>query len=345
LEAVVRRVIVLGGRGGFGRAIVEQLANSGIAASIASRSSGADVRIDANERASIAAGVRRGDIIIDAAGPFHSRLTALAEAAIEIGVDLIDINDDLGYGQRMLALESRIASAGIRVLSSASTVSAVSAAVVRHAGIAVPMRVSSFLVPASRQSAKAGVAKSLLHSVGRPISIWRGGRLQTVPGWSEPRQFNMPAGVGRVTGRLFETADAIFLPRIWPSLREAATYVDTNTTGVNSLLQAAARWPLLRRIVESQTRFASRVARWLGAAAGGVGYEIEDGMGRVFHYAIAARENSHLTAVVPVILAAEAIVAGRFGPIGLVMPDQQVEPAALFDRLHAAGIRFAAVAD
>ena len=243
LETNVRRVIVLGGLGLFGRTAAAQLRQLGVAVQTASRSAAADLQVDANDPASIRASLRAGDVVVDAAGPFYSRSTALINAAIEIGFDVIDLNDDLRYAESVLALEPQIAAAGIRVLSSASSVSAVAATIVRHSGLAAPRRVTAFLVPASRHTANAGAALSLIRSVGRPIRVFRDGRLQTCVGWSESRSFPMPRPLGTICGRLFESADAIYLPRIWPTLRDVAMYVDANTPGVNTLLRLATHIP------------------------------------------------------------------------------------------------------
>ena len=240
----MKRVVVLGGLGLFGRTVIEQLRPQGIIAQSASRRGSADVRVDANDSTSIRAALRPGDLVIDAAGPFQARTTALIQAAVEVGFDVIDLNDDLTYAESILALESQIARAGIRVLTSASSVSAVAAAVVQLSGIPAPQRFTTFLAPASRHTANSGTALSLLRSVGEPVRVLHEGKLQTRVGWSEMRPFRLPVPVGAICGRLFESADAVHLPRIWPSLREVAMYVDTNTTGVNTLLQRRHDQPL-----------------------------------------------------------------------------------------------------
>jgi len=334
----MRRVIVLGGLGHFGRIAAEQLRLLRVGVQIASRNPAADLQVDANDAESIRAALRAGDIVIDAAGPFHGRSTALLESAIEIGVDLIDINDDLRYAEAVLALQPQIESAGIRVLSSASTVSAVATAVVRDSGIAAPKRVTAFLVPAARHTAHTGAALSLIRSVGRPVRVFHDGHLEQCSGWSDPRRFPMPPSIGPICGRLFESADALYLPRVWPSLRDVAMYVDTNTRGVNTLLRLAARSPVARRLLERQVRMATWFARWLGSSAGGIGYEIEDAGGRIARYAIASEKNSFVAAVAPAVLAAQAVAEDRFPCRGLVLPDRHVEPFELFAFLQSAGI-------
>lgn len=336
----MKRVIVLGGLGGFGRAIVGELRRLGIAVTAASRRGAAEMHIDAENGATIRAVVRSCDLVIDAAGPYHLRTTALIEAAIEIGFDVIDLNDYLAYADGLLALRSRIEAAGIRVLSSASTVSAIAAAVVQRSGIASPVRISGFLAPSSRRSANPGAALSLLRSVGEPISIWREGRRQTVVGWSEPERFPMPAPLGAICGRLYETADAAYLPQIWPALREATMRVAPNAAGLKMLLSKAARWPWVRNLLQRQIQFGTRFARRFGSPAGGVGYEIEGDGGRISRWAIVAAASGYLVAIAPAVLAARAIAEERFQPRGLVLPDQHVPVDELAEYLASAGVEW-----
>ena len=338
MEAVLNRIIVLGGLGQFGRTAAEQLRLFALPVEIGGRRTPADVLVDANDPASIRSALRAGDIVVDAAGPFYTRSTALIEAATEIGFDVIDINDNLRYAEAVLSLQPRIADAGIRVLSSASSVSAVAAAVVTHSGVSSPQKLTAFLAPASRHTANAGAARSLIRSVGRPVRVFCDGRLQERIGWTESQTFRMPPPIGTIHGRLFESADAIYLPRIWPTLRDVAMYVDTNTPGVNALLQLAASVPATRMLLDSQARMGTWIARKFGSAAGGIGYDIEDADGRITRYAIVASKNSFITAVAPAVLAVRAIAEVRFSDRGLVLPNRHVEPARLFDFLQSAGL-------
>ena len=337
------RVIVLGGLGQFGRTAAVQLRSLGIAVQTASRDLRSDIHVDANDGASLRTAFRPNDLVIDAAGPFHGRSAALVEAAIDVGFDVIDINDDLRYAKAILAMQPRIDTAGIRVLSSASSVSAVAATIVRQSGITTPVRVSAFLAPASRHTANAGAARSLIRSVGQPIRVFRDGKLQTAIGWSESRSFRLPAPAGSICGRLFECADSVYLPRIWPTLREVAMYVDTNTPGVNSLLRLATVSPAIRKLLESQVRLSTWIARKFGSSAGGIGYEIEDAGGHVAPYAMVSGTNSFVTAVAPAVLAARSIVEGRFPARGLVLPDRHVETNILLAFLESKGLSLTAV--
>lgn len=334
----MRRVVVVGGPGLFGREIARQLRMLGIESASAARSPRSPIVLDAENPRSIRDQLRPGDLVIDAAGPFQRRSTALVEAAITLGFDLVDINDNLAYAERTWALAPRFADAGIRVFPSASSVSAIAAATIRHADIEDPVRVTTFLAPASRHTANPGSALSLLQSVGRPVRTWRAGRLESLAGWSQIRSFTMPPPLGPIRGRLFESADAIHLPRIWPSLEVVEMFVDGNTPGVNTLLALAARSDLLRGFMERGIRVATWLARAIGSSAGGIGFEIEARDRSVSRFALLSGRESFIVAVAPAVLVARGIVSGQFPEPGIVPPDRHALPAELFRLLSERGI-------
>ncbi len=338
----MRRVIVLGGLGLFGRAAAEQLKKLGVHVQSASRREGADLRMDANNSESIRSVVRAGNIVLDAAGPFHTRTPALLNAAIETGFDIVDLNDNLGYAESVVALQSQIEESGIRVLSSASTVSAFAAAVIKSVGISAPRRIASFLAPASRHTANVGAALSLLQTVGQPIRILRDSEIQMVRGWRETRTFPLTLPLGPIHGHVFESADTLYLPRIYPSLREVAMYVDANTFGANAVLTMAAHSNAVRAIMRSGIRLGASIARRFGSTIGGVAYEIENENGNVARFALAAKLNSYLIAVAPAVLAVQKMANDQFEERGLVLPDEYADLPEMLRFLTFAGVNLIA---
>ena len=336
----MRRVIVLGGLGFFGRAAAAQLRRLGVHVRTASRGSGADLRIDANDPDSIRSGVRAGNIVLDAAGPFHGRSLALVEMAIRVGFDIVDLNDDLQYAESILSRAPQIAEAGIRILCSASTVSAFSAAVMRIIGPTSPRRFTSFLMPATRHTANAGTATALLRTIGQPIRILRNGELRAVLGWREWRSIRLPPPLRMIRGYVFESADALWLPRICPSLKDVAMYVDANTLGANAMLTLAAHSNTVRSVMHSGISLGTWLVRQFGSAVGGIAYELEGEGGR------AARSAAHRGEEQPF----RGDCSGRFGrsddgerPVhrgGLVLPDRYADPLEILGFLDAAGVKY-----
>jgi NAD(P)-dependent dehydrogenase (short-subunit alcohol dehydrogenase family) len=314
----MKRVVVLGGTGFFGRLIVEKLQAAGVQPLVASRSH-SETRIDANNPEDLRNNLKQRDLVVDAAGPFQKRTPALIEAATRIGFDVIDISDSADYTKMIYEREAPIGSAGIRVLTACSSLSAVSAAVVKSFSVIEPRRVSAYLVPAGRYTANPATLASVITGVQ---GAWR--------------MFSFPKPLGSRAGVTVDSVDAVTLPRIFPTLRSAELVVDLHIPGANLLLYGAARWGALRQFLERHESLALGIGRIIGLKKGVLAYEISTAAG--FKYRIFTGERSYMLAVIPAVQAALAIAEGRFQRRGLVPPTEHVDAEQLFDAARKEGI-------
>jgi hypothetical protein len=239
---------------------------------------------------------------------------------------------------KVQALAPAIVSAGVRVLTACSSVSAVSAALVGLSGMQAPVRVSTFLAPATRNTSTAATSQSLLSMLDRPVRVVRNGSLVERRAFSETRAFDFPLPVARVRARLAESADALTLPRIWPSLRDVDFWVDTRRDALNALFAAASRSGWLRSAVWAARRAGRRVTKRFGSTSGGFGVEVEDRSGARGSTGFFHHTHSHIVAVAPAVLAARHIAAGAFASTGLIPADRQVDPWELVGYLRESGI-------
>ncbi len=334
----MKRIIVLGGFGFFGAAVVERLRADGVTPLIGSRRAGADVRVDVEDLVSLRSALRPEDVVIDTVGPFQDRTMALVQAAMEIGFDVVDISDSFAYVSKIHALKPQIDQHGVRVLPACSSISAVSAALVRLSGIEKPVRVTGFLAPASRYTAVPATGASLLRSVGQPIQVLRHGKLMVRLGWAEWQTFEGPPPIGHLRGYLFESADSFTLPQVWPSLRTVEFYLDTRVPALNAVFAIAVRSGIVRKMLDHLKPVGLGLARRLGATSGCLAYEIEGPTGNVIRYALVASDRGYFTPIVPAVMAGRAIAEGRFEARGLVSPDQHVAPEKLIDYLRSIGV-------
>lgn len=330
--ARLRRILIAGGAGFFGRNVAELLRAEGIGPVVAGRSG--DLVIDLEDRASLRAALRQGDVVIDAAGPFQTRSAALVEVAIETGADVIDLNESLDHARRVAAFSARATERGVALLSSCSAVSTVAATLVRLSDIDDPVRVSALVAPASRETAHPGTLRALLSSVGRPIEILRDGRLTPAIGWRETHEFDLP----RHRAYLVASALPLTLPQVWTGLRTVDCWTDTNTLGANGLLSLVARSSALRWVAEKALFFGALSGRLFGTRRGAFAVEIEDQHGRVARLALSSRQRSYLIAAAPAALAARALAEGRFNERGLVPVDRHVSPDECIAYLRSLGI-------
>jgi Saccharopine dehydrogenase NADP binding domain len=334
----VSRIVVLGGRGFFGRAAVDLLRREGLRPLVASRRAGGDLLADAERSASLRAALLSGDVVIDAAGPFQRRSTTLIEACLAIGCDLIDIADSLDYVRGIQELASRADACGVRVLTACSSVSAVSAALIRLTRCPNPVRVSAILAPATGNTSTAATAGSLMAGLERPVRTIQGGSLVERLAFSEVRPFEFPPPVGRVRARLAESPDAVMLPPVWPMLRTVDFWLDTRRDALNALIGVAARSRLVRTLVRAGQPLGRRLTKRFGPRAGGFGIAVEDAGGERIAAGFVHATHSYLVAVAPAVLAAKAIARGAFDGRGLIPADRYGDPRELAEYLKRFGI-------
>jgi hypothetical protein len=332
----MRRVVVLGGTGFFGSAAAAELRAADVPVTTAARHN-ADLAVDAESADSLRRALRPGDVVLDAAGPYQARTTALAEAAVEVGFDVVDLADSSEYVRRLLPLADRAVAAGVRILPACSTASAVSHAMIAWSGSNAPVRLTAFLVPTPRHTAVSGTAASLLSTVGGPVSVLRDGVPRLERGFGSSRRWEGGPPLGRRRGWLFDTPDAVLLPRSHPTLRTVEAYVDPNVPGVAAALALAARAAPLRAAMRRAMPVALPLVRRLGGAHGGFGCEVEDAAGRIDRRVLTAPRDAYRLAVIPAVLAVRALAAGRVPHTGILAPHQQIDAAELFGELRRCG--------
>lgn len=197
-------ILLLGGYGGFGGRIAHRLAGAGHEVLVAGRSiekarafcAGTPGLMPlALDRSQIAAALRKHlpDIVVDASGPFQAMDHAIPMACIAARIHYVDIADSRAFVCGFRALDDAAQQAGVVLLSGASSVPALSGAVVRHLAQDLDrVRAIEMAISASNQAvAGPAVAAAILGQVGQPMRIWRGQRWTTAFGWQEMRSIRL----------------------------------------------------------------------------------------------------------------------------------------------------------
>ncbi len=248
-------ILVIGGYGGFGGRLSRRLAAAGYAVLVAGRGAKAAERFCAGlpgcrpvvfDRRSNPAPLlahHRPALVIDAAGPFQDSGYGLPAACVAAGVPYLDLADGRAFVTGIDVLDVEARAAGVPVLSGASSVPALSGAVVRHlaAGLDRVSAIELAISASNRATAGPSVAAAILGTVGQPLRLWRGGRWRTAHGWQEPRRERMAlTDGGSLGGRwvaLADVPDLDLLPERVPG-RPAVTF----RAGTELTVQNAALW-------------------------------------------------------------------------------------------------------
>lgn len=232
------RILVLGGYGLFGSRISRTLAcDSGLTIIVAGRdraraerlvatfdAPGARIETAAIDTTATDFGERlaalRPDLVIDTAGPFQDRDHRVAEAALAIGAHCVDLADGRAFVQGIGTLEERARAANRWVVSGASSVPGLHAAVIdahlpRFSRLE---HVETAIAPGNRTPRGWATTLSILGYVGHPFRILRDGAWRIAHGWQSLKRMKVP-GVGARWVARCEVPDLDVLPARYPGLR------------------------------------------------------------------------------------------------------------------------------
>jgi uncharacterized protein YbjT (DUF2867 family) len=289
----MRRILVLGGYGGFGARLSRRLAARGHVVLVAGRNRAAAEAlcgslanaepVVADRTGDLTSVFRacRSDLVIDAAGPFQDSDQHVPRACIAAGIPYLDLADGRDFVVGIGALDEAAKTAGVAIVSGASSVPALSGAVVRRlaAGMERITRVEVALSASNRATAGTSVASAILAYAGKPVRIWRGGRWTRGFGWQELRRERLALADGAELGprwvALAEVPDLDLLPTRLPGVSavsfRAGTEIAFQTIGL-SLASWTVRWglvgslrPLARYLLPLQ-----RLTRPLGSDRSGM---------------------------------------------------------------------------
>ena len=192
--------VVLGGYGNFGRLIVAALAADRdhrviVAGRDAQRAS---VVLDTRS-GKLAAELRRlgATVVVHTAGPFQGQDYAVPRACIEARAHYVDLADARGYVCGIQSLDDEARSNDVLVVSGASSVPALSSAVVDQlrAQFSTIERIDHGITSGARPPGLAAM-ESVLSYVGKPIAQWRDGAWRTSYGWQDLTRRRYPQPVG-----------------------------------------------------------------------------------------------------------------------------------------------------
>jgi hypothetical protein len=185
-------------------------------------------------------------VVIHCVGPFQGQDYRVARAALAAGAHYLDLADGRDFVAEFAHANDHLALASERVaISGASTLPALSSAVVDHLAAPLTTLESIEIAIAPGQRAARGVAtlRAVFSYLGRPVRIWEEGRWRTRTGWMNLRR--VPLAFGTRWGALCDVPDLALLP-----LRHSAVQNVTFHAALEFRAQHAVLWLLagLRRM-------------------------------------------------------------------------------------------------
>jgi hypothetical protein len=273
-------VVVLGGYGVFGSRVVRSLVRHGelevlvagrngraaevLCASLRDRNATPttlDCRApDAAERLQ----ALRPNVVVDTVGPFQERSHELARGCAENRIHYIDLADSRRHVCRMVELDPLARDTGTLLVSGASTVPALSTAVVDELvrDLATLDSIDVGISPGHRAPRGVATVESILSYSGQRIPAFQDARSSTEFGWGGLHRHRYPAPVGSRWLSNVDVPERDLWPSRYPALRSIRFAAGLELSVLHLALSAAAglvRLGAIRSLVRG-ARFMIRVA-------------------------------------------------------------------------------------
>ena len=334
----MRRILLLGGTGNFGTHIARRLAGDPniqllIAGRSRARAESAAARLKAVNPAeghemdmagdlAAAFAAARPDLVIHTVGPFQGQPYRVAEAAIAARAHYLDLADARAFVTGIDALDERARAAGVAVISGASSVPCLSAAIIDafRPRFGALSSVDYGISTAAQGISGLATATAILSYVGRPIRQWRAGAWRVTHGWQGLHGETYPE-LGR---RLFGDCDIPDLD-LFPARYEGLQTVRFGAGHELALIHLgtwALSWPVRAHLFPGLDRIArfllaaARLLDPLGSGRSGLhmilsGTDEAGAPKTIRFYLIARQGHGPYIPCVPAILLASRFAAGR----------------------------------
>ncbi len=226
------KVLILGGYGNFGKRIATALAKDGIAIIIAGRdeekaknlhsllqekypNSNIEIAIfDAAKNLSSQLEKLAAAVVINTAGPFQNANYDIAKTCINHGINYIDLADGRDFVREISTLDDAAKKSGSLVISGASTVPALSSAVLEKYKNRFDKIDKMIFGVSPGQKASRGLAttKGILSYIGKPLKS-HAGVDKTRYGWQDLYCITYPANLGNRLMANCDIPDLDLLPK------------------------------------------------------------------------------------------------------------------------------------
>ncbi|MGH8223434.1 MAG: saccharopine dehydrogenase family protein [Woeseiaceae bacterium] len=206
------------------------------------------------------------DTVVHTAGPFQGQRYGVAEAAIRAGSNYLDLADGRAFVAGIVALDAQARDRGVSVVSGASSVPALSSAVVDQY-LPAFARLESIRIGISSGARAPGVAtvRGVFGYCGKPIRRLERGSWTDTHGWLDLTRYRFPPPVGGRWLGSVDVPDLELFPARYPNARTVTFHA-----GFASALGHLAVWVgagfVKAGVFASMTPLAgplNRMSRWL----------------------------------------------------------------------------------
>jgi hypothetical protein len=233
---MVARVLIIGGYGNFGSYIAQSLAPDpqirlliggrskakaqAFATLLGAANPAEGHAIDINGDLAAALDRTSPDIVVHTTGPFQRQDHRVARAAIAQGCHYVDLADARDFVVSIGELDAAARERGVLVVSGASSVPCLTAAVIDHYRPSFArLDTIDYGISAAQQTNRGlATTSAILSYVGKPLLRLRDGRMQRAFGWQDTHAVRYPELGLRLFGNC-DIPDLDLFPQRYPEVR------------------------------------------------------------------------------------------------------------------------------
>ena len=237
----VRKVLILGGYGNFGKRIVESLsAIKGITVVIAGRNiKKAERLLEELSLIGVSAELKATkidilssqclndiqtiapDLVIHTGGPFQGQDYAVAEACISIGCHYIDLADDRRFVCDITTLNDQAKDKDVLIVSGASSVPGLSSTIIdKFMGeYSIIEEIDFAIAPGNKAERGEATVRGILSYTGHPFKVLNDGKWLNRYGWMSARRLNFGKVIGRRWLANIDIPDLELLPKRYKGVK------------------------------------------------------------------------------------------------------------------------------
>ncbi|MEP1208756.1 MAG: saccharopine dehydrogenase NADP-binding domain-containing protein [Rhizobiaceae bacterium] len=281
---MIKRVLVIGGYGNFGSFISRHLASDKrVQVIVAGRSLekaqklaneiGAEFAgVDINQDFDAALQTIQPDIVVHTSGPFQGQGYDVARACIGRGCNYIDLADARDFVQGIGDLDELATKHRVLVVSGASSVPCLSAALVDHYSpqFATLEDVDYGITTAQKTARGLATTAAILGYAGKPFKTLKDGNLQDVYGWQDLHLRKYRKLGWRLLGNC-DVPDLALFPKRYQNLRNLRFAAGLEIPLLHMVLWVLS-WMVRLRLIKRLDRYATTMLKlsflfdWLGSS-------------------------------------------------------------------------------
>ncbi len=352
------KALVLGGAGDMGSHIVRFLVDGGVfdqvhigdintlrgqALATEMGTVCSFVRVDAADRDGLMSVLKGYDVVVSALGPFYEFGQLVASAAVEAGVNLVDICDDYDAAKAILALHEEARSRGVIIVTGMGWTPGISNLMAKYAykrlGRAKAVKVC--WAGSAADSKGLAVIMHLLYAITGYVPMYMEGEQVLVRAGSGEERVNLPPPIGDVTVSYTGHPEPVTLPSYLAGLSSAEVKGGLIPSWQNGLGKLFVKLGLTS--TSSKRRKLSKILHRIEGVfrAGGVECSAVrvDVSSNHDTFTLAAVDRMGRLTGIPAALCAELLARGEVRLSGCYAPEGCLEPEPILKAFVEKGIK------